>query len=895
MKDNEKILEVEQNLVFVLDVLRPMCRYINYHSGYFPDNPEMEFIERFGLFIYEHFIGSLNSEDQFRAEIITEVSIDGLDIFEILSKPCGISPPEKKFNPYNNLVNNQAYFFRYRKFNTHDFNFNLVMENFYSLSRDYLSDRYKVFNDVRTVMAGYAYHYSVLRRDPLPLVGLPSHCASQVLLRDPMQIVMSYLSYPDKIALKVASRGLFQILSPLGTRLSMLAKYVTLGDLVKVEQMLSLTPQLALMKANFTDLSNREFSHATAFQYAVWALDRSMWEIILKYLPNEAAGQQLKDLDDPTGDIVRAHGAEFSFADIIEKIRFFIDNYNAWPGAALNSFWHEFVASAQKMLPASVIFSWLRSDSFLNCYNQERNTHELLSWFKNQSPGKAVDPGYTYCCSTESQEMGRRVKLDYVQRSLDRLILHAKERPREVSNLKKLFIKSTPVYMLNNFADITGQREDIIFINQIFHRMNELKSVAGRENVNPSTATFIAEFGCFIYQHLGIASPRARELVQASRLILFASSNDKNVDSSLLLACPALEIQVDTCLIRRKFYSLLSKMPREVHAHCKKIERTIQGHGLLSRLPPPDHGLLSATITNSVISSLDRKSTLSLRACSRYLFSAITPSLENVRLKRLLHYVMESDLTKIEVMLNLTPDLAKQRGNITDLSNRQFSNISAFQYALWALDKPMWELILRYLPAEEARTQLEELENQDGAIARSFGTHFSFDDLVDKLSYYVKSYNKSKFMENRKYCAEILGEAQKKLPAWVICMWSEKGDYVAWNRCDPYEVVWQRNIDLHYWFKKITGKELYGYGRVAQRSGDTAAMTDEIRLQEKDISTGETADIRVLKTLAAARQLDLDELRRFLCSASEDGILTNDDDHNPSLIEEPVLKKAGLQ
>lgn len=67
----------------------------------------------------------------------------------------------------------------------------------------------------------------------------------------------------------------------------------------------------------------------------------------------------------------------------------------------------------------------------------------------------------------------------------------------------------------------------------------------------------------------------------------------------------------------------------------------------------------------------------------------------------LLHHVTRGNHNEVEQMLKKDSTLLTQRGNITDCSGRTFSNISGFEYALWALDKHMWARILDCLPRDE--------------------------------------------------------------------------------------------------------------------------------------------------------------------------------------------------
>ncbi|MBS0351826.1 MAG: hypothetical protein JSR33_11715 [Proteobacteria bacterium] len=115
-------------------------------------------------------------------------------------------------------------------------------------------------------------------------------------------------------------------------------------------------------------------------------------------------------------------------------------------------------------------------------------------------------------------------------------------------------------------------------------------------------------------------------------------------------------------------------------------------------------------------------------------------------LKQLLQYVVEGEQDKAEEMLKgklggllgfgavkANPDLLLYHGTVTDLSGREFKQITAFQYALWAMDYHMWTMIQKYLPKEAQAEQLQALESKGTA----HGHHFSLKELTDALQVYM--------------------------------------------------------------------------------------------------------------------------------------------------------------
>lgn len=105
---------------------------------------------------------------------------------------------------------------------------------------------------------------------------------------------------------------------------------------------------------------------------------------------------------------------------------------------------------------------------------------------------------------------------------------------------------------------------------------------------------------------------------------------------------------------------------------------------------------------------------------------------------------LESFLTKVaagkqkdaEALIKEYPELLAQKGTLTDLSHRKFDNITGFQYALWARDESMWNMILKYLSPEQAFLQLSELEQTNSPHGSSFKMDRVNAAYTNYLSYY---------------------------------------------------------------------------------------------------------------------------------------------------------------
>ncbi len=84
-------------------------------------------------------------------------------------------------------------------------------------------------------------------------------------------------------------------------------------------------------------------------------------------------------------------------------------------------------------------------------------------------------------------------------------------------------------------------------------------------------------------------------------------------------------------------------------------------------------------------------------------------------------------------LLSSRPYLAQLYGSVTDYSKRKFNHITPIQYAWWARDRHMWEMILPFLTQEQAAEQLRELQH----YGTEYGSHFdTLPTLLAAYEYY---------------------------------------------------------------------------------------------------------------------------------------------------------------
>ncbi len=142
------------------------------------------------------------------------------------------------------------------------------------------------------------------------------------LLLNPAQVTLKYFQQVEAMAKTVQDK-----IDP--KELSTLLKDVTEGHLVNVENRLKKTPALALGIGTITDRSDRMFKNITALQYAAWALDSEMCELIMSYAGAHNSAIQLKALSEEP-QRYSSHGASYDFTPLVTKTKTYMDNYAKW-------------------------------------------------------------------------------------------------------------------------------------------------------------------------------------------------------------------------------------------------------------------------------------------------------------------------------------------------------------------------------------------------------------------------------------------------------------------------------------------------------------------------------------------------------------------------------------
>ncbi len=147
--------------------------------------------------------------------------------------------------------------------------------------------------------------------------------------------------------------------------------YVVKGNQVKVEEILERHPHLVLSKGDCKDPAGREFRNITGFQYALWALDWHMWEVMLDYLQEFDDDEVYRQYyDQKTRTKALGHGEHYNFQELLYALKSFIAQYDALKKSnnqvALDRLWVHNIGGAQRKTVAHVAQEYCNPDRPFN-------------------------------------------------------------------------------------------------------------------------------------------------------------------------------------------------------------------------------------------------------------------------------------------------------------------------------------------------------------------------------------------------------------------------------------------------------------------------------------------------------------------------------------------------
>jgi hypothetical protein len=185
-------------------------------------------------------------------------------------------------------------------------------------------------------------------------------------------------------------------------------------------------------------------------------------------------------------------------------------------------------------------------------------------------------------------------------------------------------------------------------------------------------------------------------------------------------------------------------------------------------------------------------------------------------------------------LLKKSPEFLVERGEITDWAGRTFKNITAFEYAFWAKDFKMIEMMLRCIPAtpegDEIRADLFEQSKQVNAPVHAGGgltythtydcpnldaagipdgttttvtenhteSHFDLTPLCAAYRDYETNYYARPVQQHINYWTQFIGKLQRLLPVHILQRYCDP-DTSFYPLLPQFNSAFKRSMNFYNW------------------------------------------------------------------------------------------------
>lgn len=258
-------------------------------------------------------------------------------------------------------------------------------------------------------------------------------------------------------------------------------------------------------------------------------------------------------------------------------------------------------------------------------------------------------------------------------------------------------------------------------------------------------------------------------------------------------------------------------------------------------------------------------------------------------LPALLSHVAKGNQDIAEKILRRYPELLTHKGTLTDYSGRVFKNITAFQYALWALDvRHMCPMMLDCLPKNEQGErirlsllqQFDEVEEQGVTYQLNSQMyqekHYNFSPLLNALKTLADNFHgwvasKNWAEINNHWCKEV-GGAQRYVPAHVAQQSFGYTPYRPSFNEEPFNRPWKIESSLKkydyepYFFSNSTQGLGVNFGILHVDSAFYCDMSEHTitRLIERNLDGVFQHNLEDITTLCKVRTEDLIHVKEQL-------------------------------
>ncbi len=257
---------------------------------------------------------------------------------------------------------------------------------------------------------------------------------------------------------------------------------------------------------------------------------------------------------------------------------------------------------------------------------------------------------------------------------------------------------------------------------------------------------------------------------------------------------------------------------------------------------------------------------------------------QGYEVRKFLHHVVRGNHEAVAKMLENNPSLMVIRGQVKDLSGREFSNISGFEYCLWALDKHMWTKMLDCVPktedGERIKTELRkqyQMIKEHGVTYTLHGVtkdyrpetttttekHFDFKGtIISELQKFLDRNNNHQWITG-------VGGAQRLLPAHVVDEYCSDRPF----ELLPFYYFEQRHTSSKEYKNHLTNKKESWFG-ISSKMGESFAIvkgTGVVMSMARAWVPGVRDDLGAIRILYRVRKKDFLALEDDLkpCNSSE--------------------------
>lgn len=182
---------------------------------------------------------------------------------------------------------------------------------------------------------------------------------------------MQRRSYEDYVA---NQEKLIQLFPELNEKFfKHLLENVVRGEQYAAEKILKTNPGYLLARSDFLDCSGRHFKNVTVFEYALWAMDAHMYKMMIRCVPENDIGMQLRQALLEQYEAVEKYGlayvldgqstfrnSHFDFKPLLDALEAYIQNEKSQSSEECLH-WTA-IAKAQYRVPAHVVNEYCHSD-----------------------------------------------------------------------------------------------------------------------------------------------------------------------------------------------------------------------------------------------------------------------------------------------------------------------------------------------------------------------------------------------------------------------------------------------------------------------------------------------------------------------------------------------------